>query len=117
MGLFDGTAWEREIVCETCEQPEDQCTCPPAEEAAEPFVDPSTQRLRLRIEKRKKGKSVTVISGLQGPNEQNKELLSQLKTGCGTGGTLRESTIEIQGKHDVALKKLLADFGYTRVEG
>ncbi len=112
MGLFDGTEWEREVLCEVCGQPEEKCTCPPPEEQPAPFVDPAKQRLRIRIEKRKKGKSVTVVDGLQGPANQQKELLGKLKAACGSGGTLKEETIEIQGKHEQALRQLLADMGY-----
>jgi len=47
----------------------------------------------------RKGKGVTLISGLQGPAEQLKEIARELKTKCGAGGTVKDWTIEIQGDH------------------
>ena len=112
MGLFDGTQWEHEVLCDGCGKPEAECTCPAAEEPPEPFVPPEKQRIRLTVEKRKKGKLVTVIHGLEGPTAQKKELLSKLKAACGSGGTEKDETLEIQGQHDEQLGRLLREMGY-----
>jgi translation initiation factor 1 len=116
MGLFDGTEWERDILCDRCAKPEAVCICPPLEEPPEPFVPPENQRIGIRVEKRKKGKQVTVIDGLEGPTAQMKELLTQLKTACGSGGTVKDGTLEIQGKHAEQLGRLLREMGY-RTQG
>jgi translation initiation factor 1 len=112
MGLFDGTQWEHDVLCDRCGEPEAVCVCPPQKVAPAPFVPPESQRLRLGVEKRKKGKLVTVIYGLEGPPAQRKELLSKLKAACGSGGTEKDETIEIQGKHDEQLARLLKELGY-----
>jgi len=58
------------------------------------------------------GKTVTVIRGLQLTPDDMKELARQLKQACGSGGTIKEETIEIQGDHrDKAAAKLRA-LGY-----
>tara|TARA_B100000700_G_C14502124_1_gene604606 strand:+ start:217 stop:522 length:306 start_codon:yes stop_codon:yes gene_type:complete len=56
----------------------------------------------FRVEKTKagkKGKTVTVISGVKLEVQQMKLLLKKLKIYCGTGGTLKEGIIELQGNH------------------
>jgi len=75
---------------------------------------PEKLTARISIEKRKKGKIVTVISGLNEghPGNHLSNLLTRLKNACGAGGTIQESKIEIQGDHLERLKKLLVDFGF-----
>tara|TARA_Y100001968_G_scaffold193058_1_gene177027 strand:+ start:7731 stop:8036 length:306 start_codon:yes stop_codon:yes gene_type:complete len=66
---------------------------------------------RLRVEKTKagkKGKTVTLISGLTFELDELKLLLKQLKTHCGTGGTVKEGIIELQGNHVDSVCKFLA---------
>jgi len=111
MRLFEGTQFDRPPVCERCELLESECKClPPAPEP----TPPEKLTARISIEKRKKGKVVTVIGGLNEghPGEHLGNLLMRLKNACGAGGTIQESKIEIQGDHLERLKKLLADFGY-----
>ncbi len=47
----------------------------------------------------RKGKGVTVISGLALPPEQLEALATELKKGCGSGGSVNQGRIEIQGEH------------------
>jgi len=99
VGLFDGTALERAVICESCGQDVKSCDCPPSEPNVEipPDIPPEKQKLSIRIEKRKRGKQVTVISGFRGHPEQLKNTMTALKNELGTGGTLDESKIELQG--------------------
>lgn len=94
MGLFDGTPLERPVLCDDCELPEAECKCPPK---VEPDTPPEKQRLKIRIDKRKRGKLVTVISGFSCRNEQLQATLTRLKDSLGTGGTIQDSTLELQG--------------------
>lgn len=55
------------------------------------------QRVSLAIEKRKKGKVVTLIRNLALSESDLKDLSRILKTTCGTGGTARNGEIELQG--------------------
>ncbi len=106
MGLFDGTALERPVLCDRCRKDVKDCCCPP------PDVAPDQQQLKLRIEKRRNGKLVTVIDGFSCSKQQIQELLTVMKSTCGAGGTLTESTIELQGDHLVTAQKLLVSKGY-----
>jgi translation initiation factor 1 len=116
MRLFEGTPFDRPPRCERCGQLEADCQCPPAPPAPPPRVPPSEQTARLSVEKRKKGKVVTVVRGLSVEGNDLPGLLTQLKAACGAGGTLKEGDLEIQGKHLDRVRQLLKTVGY-RVKG
>jgi translation initiation factor 1 len=76
-------------------------------------VSPKQQNLRIQASKAgRKGKTVTVITGWQHSPEQLTQLLKQLKNLCGSGGTLKEDVIELQGDHKQKLLQFLTDLGY-----
>lgn len=58
---------------------------------------PEQQRIKISLEKRKKGKVVTLLSKLILNDSDLKNLSKNLKNYCGTGGTVSESNIELQG--------------------
>jgi translation initiation factor 1 len=62
--------------------------------------------------KGKGGKTVTVVSGFQSSPETLAQLLKQLKAKCGSGGTVKDDTLEIQGDHRQTLVQLLVTLGY-----
>ena len=66
-----------------------------------------------RSSKGRKGKGVTLVTGLPLQGEGLKELARQLKQKCGSGGTLRDNVVEIQGDHRDALVAELSQRGYT----
>lgn len=68
------------------------------------------------MEKRKKGKMVTVIKGLSAAGNDLPALLSRLKSTIGAGGTIVEEELEIQGEHLERVRQLLTQLGY-RVKG
>jgi translation initiation factor 1 len=69
--------------------------------------------VRIRREtKGRKGRTVTVITGIPLQEEDLKQLASRLKRRCGSGGTSRAGTVEIQGDHVELLVGELAGFGY-----
>lgn len=72
------------------------------------------QRLRVSIEKSGRGgKTVTVVRGFVGTDDDLKALGKFLKTRCGVGGTVKEGTAEVQGQlRDKVIELLRAD-GYT----
>ena len=113
MRLFEGTQWDRPLRCEQCGELEADCTCTPPPRVLTP---PEKQTARLAVEKRKKGKVVTVVRGLPAEENDLPALLGELKTACGAGGTLKDDFLEIQGKHVVRVRDLLAGLGY-RVRG
>ncbi len=88
-------------------------TASAATERAVPDLPPSQQDLRVQVSRKgRKGKSVTVISGFAHRPETIEALAKQLKAQCGSGGTVRENTVEIQGEHAAKLVSLLIDKGY-----
>jgi translation initiation factor 1 len=109
--LFAGTPWDRPPRCERCGQLEADCSCPPP--AAEPVrIPPDQQTARLRVEKRAKGKVVTVLWGLDPTGNDLSALAARLKDRCGTGGTVKDGTIELQGDHRAGAEAGLVALGY-----
>ncbi len=85
----------------------------PALERATPELPPEKQNLRVQATRAgRKGKTVTVITGFQTKSETLQALLKQLKTQCGTGGTVKENEIEIQGEHKQKILDILIKLGY-----
>ncbi|HUG69611.1 MAG TPA: translation initiation factor [Pirellulaceae bacterium] len=111
--LFAGTELYQPAKCERCGNLEEYCQCPPA---PIPRLSPEKQTAKLSIEKRKKGKVVTVVRGLPAEGNDLPELLSTLKTTCGAGGALKEDALEIQGRHIDRIRESLKTIGY-RVTG
>lgn len=90
---------------------------PEPEPEAEP-VPIAQQKVRVQISRKGRGgKTVTVVSGVEGTEELRKELLKKLKTLCGSGGTLREDTIEIQGEQVEKIVTALIQWGYRQCKG
>lgn len=76
-------------------------------------LPPKQQNLRIQATKAgRKGKTVTIITGWQHSPEKLTQLLKQLKNHCGSGGTLKNNTIELQGDHKQKLLQFLIDLGY-----
>lgn len=96
-------------VCSLCGRPLGGCVC----DISKLGMSPSqTQPVRVgRETKGRAGKGVTVISGLALAPEQLQALATELKKRCGSGGTVREGVIEIQGEHRDTLIAELARRG------
>jgi translation initiation factor 1 len=101
MRLFAGTPFDRPPKCDRCGALESDCKCPAGQVA------------RLAVEKRKKGKFVTVIRGLPAARNDLPALLSRLKSHCGAGGAIQEDRLEIQGQHVARISALLSELGYV----
>jgi translation initiation factor 1 len=84
---------------------------PPATER--PELPPQQQNLKVQASRKgRKGKTVTVISGFEANPATLAELCKQLKAQCGSGGTLKEQEIEIQGDHRPQILQILSQMGY-----
>ncbi|NER36503.1 MAG: translation initiation factor [Oscillatoria sp. SIO1A7] len=76
-------------------------------------LPPQQQNIRIQASRKgRKGKTVTVIAGFQLGPESLTKLLKQLKTQCGTGGTIKEDAIELQGDRREQVLKFLTQLGY-----
>jgi translation initiation factor 1 len=96
-------------MCPDCHQPIQACGC-----RRKKTVPAGDGIVRVgRETKGRGGKGVTVISGVPMDHEGLKLLAKELKEHCGTGGTLKEGVIEIQGDHREALIALLRRKGWT----
>jgi translation initiation factor 1 len=111
--LFAGTPFDRPPICEQCGELVAACVCPPPEPER---VPPERQSIKIAIEKRKRGKVVTVLRGLAADGTGVSELLSHLKSVCGAGGTAKDGVLEIQGEHAQRIREAIVRLGY-RVQG
>ncbi len=109
--LFSGTPFDRPPTCDRCDKLLSECTCPAVIEP-KLLLDPATQTARLRVEKRPKGKIVTSVSGLNADGNDLEALAAKLKAKCGSGGTLKDGVIEIQGDHLPKVEDALKAIGY-----
>ena len=66
-----------------------------------------------RETKGRRGKGVTVITGIPLDHDGLRDLAKQFKQACGSGGTVMEGVIEIQGDHRDRLVEKLKNLGYT----
>jgi translation initiation factor 1 len=66
-----------------------------------------------RATKGRKGKGVTLITGVPLDHEGMQKLTKQLKQKCGAGGALKDGVIEIQGDHRDVLVEELVKQGFT----
>ncbi|MFN0060066.1 MAG: translation initiation factor [Planctomycetota bacterium] len=57
----------------------------------------TAQRLKISLERRKRGKIVTVIRGFQLSAGELEDVARRMKSACGTGGQVNEASIELQG--------------------
>ena len=96
-------------ICPGCGHHVDRCCC-----ARKEATLSGDGIVRVRREtKGRKGKTVTVVTGIPLQGDELKKLASMLKRRCGSGGTSRGGVIEIQGDHVEFLIRELGDLSYT----
>lgn len=96
-------------MCPQCRQPVAQCQCQAASRAA-PAGD-GVARVS-RETKGRGGKSVTLVRGLPLAPDALAALGKQLRTACGSGGTVKDGVIEVQGDHCDRIIDALAKQGH-----
>lgn len=76
-------------------------------------LPPNQQLVYLhRDSKGRGGKAVTLVKKLVLSDEDMKELAKKLKQVCGSGGTIKDDVIEIQGEHREKIAETLIKLGY-----
>ena len=85
--------------------PKELCVC---EEIAR-----EQQRINVYSIKRKFGKKVTIVEGIDEKQLDIKALTKTLKSKLACGGTAKEGRIELQGNHKVRVKEVLVEMGFS----
>lgn len=86
---------------------------------AEEIETPENQQQQLKVlidKKQRKGKSVTIVSGFIGTDEDLQNLAKTLKTKCGVGGNVKDGEILVQGELKDKVFDLLINLGYTKTK-
>ena len=100
-------------ICAVCQNPVSECTC--KKKKSKPPTNVKTDGI-IRVQrevKGRRGKTVTTVSGFQITADELKNLAAQLKRRCGTGGSVKDGIIIIQGDHRDTLLSELKKQGYT----
>jgi translation initiation factor 1 len=99
-------------ICPSCQQPVSNCTCKMKKSRTQPNIKIDGIIRVQREVKGRKGKTVTTVSGFQINADELKNLATQLKRRCGTGGSVKDGIIIIQGDHRETLIAELKARGY-----
>lgn len=92
-------------ICNTCGLPKDLCVC----EA----IAKESQRITIKIDRKKFRKEYTVIGGIDSGEIDVKDLAKQLKNKLACGGTVKDGIIELQGSHLPATRAFLIKQGFA----
>lgn len=92
-------------ICGVCGLPKEICVC---EEIAR-----EQQEIKIFSVKRRYGKMVTIVEGIDESDINLEELARTLKTKCAAGGTFKDGRIELQGEHKQKVSDVLKEMGFT----
>jgi translation initiation factor 1 len=95
--------------CAKCNRPTELCVC--VQQKKQAVKGDGVVRIG-RETKGRKGKGVTTVSGLPLAEDDLKQMASKLKQLCGTGGTVKDGIVEIQGDHRDKLLAFISAQGY-----
>ena len=91
-------------ICPKCSLPKELCICEQ--------ISKEETVIKVKIQKRRYGRKVTVIEGLDANEIDLHDLLSKLKSANACGGTIKNNTLELQGDHRRKVRKLLIKWGF-----
>ena len=92
-------------ICPKCGLPKQACVC---EKIAK-----GSQSIKVTTDKKRYGKLVTIVSGLEGVDV--KDVAKALKNELACGGTFRKDEVELQGDHTKRIKPILVKLGFDDV--
>jgi translation initiation factor 1 len=90
-------------ICPKCGLPIQACVCSD--------IITENQQITVSSDRRKFGKVITLVSGLDA--EGIKEIAKKLKNKLACGGTIKNSIVELQGDHKHKIKRALLEIGFT----
>lgn len=92
------------IVCNVCGLPKELCVC---EQIAK-----ESQKIIIKLVKKKFGKQYTKIEGIETNEIDIKEVAKKLKNKLACGGTAKDGYIELQGNHILKSQEYLVELGF-----
>jgi len=92
-------------ICEVCGLPKEICVC---EDIAR-----EQQKITIAVDKRRYGKMMTIVDGINPHDLDIDALITKLKKKCASGGTIKDGKIELQGDHRTKVKETLEEMGFT----
>ncbi|MDR3223049.1 MAG: stress response translation initiation inhibitor YciH [Methanobrevibacter sp.] len=92
-------------ICDVCGLPEELCVC---QEIAR-----EVQTVKIFTVRRRFGKLMTIVEGIDEQDIDIKDLTKELKARCACGGTAKKGQIELQGDHKNKVKSVLSDMGFS----
>ena len=91
-------------ICPKCGLPKELCVCE--------TIAKEGQKIKVKVERRKFGKPITIIEGINEKEINLKDLAKKLKSKFACGGTVKNNTIELQGDQSHKVKKALIELGF-----
>ena len=91
-------------LCQVCGLPKELCACE--------NIAREQQLIVISSQKRRYGKLVTIVEGINENDINIEELARTLKTKCASGGTSKDGRIELQGEHRKKVEQVMKDMGF-----
>ena len=92
-------------ICSRCGLTKELCVCE--------TIAKEEQRIQVRTVKRRFGKLTTIVEGIDPKDINIKDIAKKLKSAFACGGTVKNSTIELQGDHKKKVKEELTKLGFA----
>ena len=92
-------------ICTKCGLPKELCICE--------SIAKESQKIVVKTEKRKFGKTYTVITGINQKEIDIKDTAKRLKNKLACGGTAKDGNIELQGNHKQRVRAFLVQSGFA----
>ena len=99
------------LQCANCGKQPGRCRC--KKSSARKTADASGKVFVQRETKGRKGKGVTIVKGIPLAEDEIKALAKKLKKVCGSGGTIKNGILEIQGDHCDQVINYLSQYPWT----